>query len=81
MPLISPNISPSSAPKPGVVQKAITAIYSSEANVSFIAERTRNKDSKAKQRKKMGRLHILKKTFNTFKALTDKFMKEIKRRH
>ena len=76
-PLISPNISPSSAPKPGVVQKAIAAIYSSEANVSFIAERTRTKDSKAKQRK-MGKLSSLKKTFNIFKASTDKLMKEIK---
>ena len=75
-PQISPNISPESAPKPGIVQAAIAAIYSSEANTSYIADRTRNKDSKVKQRK-MGKITRLKKTFNTFKEVSHKLIKQL----
>ena len=75
-PQISPNISPASAPKPGTVQKAITAIYSSKENISNIATRSKVNESKVKPRK-MGKLKRLVKTFNSSKEEIEVVIKEL----
>ena len=69
-----PNISPASAPKPGIVKKAISAIYSSKENTSNIATRSRVNESKVKPRK-MGKLKRLIKTFNSSKEETELVIK------
>ena len=73
-PSVSPNISPSSIPKPGTVKTYLSLFEDLDTDNSSISSRTRNVNS----RRKMGKIQRHQRAFRKYSELIDKELQDLR---